>query len=303
MRIIHLEAGPWRWWYALLGFGLTLCSPILALWLVQPSRTSQQSVTALPQEQWTLILQFVFFVLLGLLLLLGLRRRALAPTELGLTLALPRRIVLTTVGGFLLITAFAWLSAKLSAGDAAADRQILNTLRLGASFSHDLSAILVVAIGAPIAEEFLYRGLIFRGLYDGIQQFAPRFRFLTAGVACLIATIISSQLFASAHSGGDEDGQRLVLFGLGAIACLAYALTGSLYAPILIHSLNNAYGLFMLLRTSGITLSAPWLLGLLAATPLLTLGLVYLLQLIMTAWYRAPAPTNPPAAGQAALSA
>ena len=91
----------------------------------------------------------------------------------------------------------------------------------------------------PIAEECLFRGLVFRGIYD----YSP-----------LLAWIVSILLFAAVHVTG-YIGQYpfttiLLCFAqyIPAGACLAgaYRLSGSLLSPILIHALVNFVGMLAL---------------------------------------------------------
>ena len=91
----------------------------------------------------------------------------------------------------------------------------------------------------PVAEEFLFRGLLFRGLYDH----SP-----------LMAWIGSIALFSAIHITGyigSESPLTLLLCFVRYIpagVCLAgaYRLSGSLLAPILIHAMVNFLGMMSL---------------------------------------------------------
>ena len=86
--------------------------------------------------------------------------------------------------------------------------------------------IVVITIIAPLQEEFLFRGYIFRALRNrqGVWPAA-----ITAGV-----------LFAATHIGWIPIAFMvpIVLFGVG--LCLLYHWTGSLYPGIALHALNNS---------------------------------------------------------------
>jgi len=86
--------------------------------------------------------------------------------------------------------------------------------------------IVVVTIVAPLEEEFLFRGYIFRALRNW-QDVWPA--AITAGV-----------LFAATHIGWIPIAFMvpIVLFGIG--LCLLYHWTGSLYPGIALHALNNS---------------------------------------------------------------
>ncbi len=95
-----------------------------------------------------------------------------------------------------------------------------------------LTAATLVVVG-PVVEEILFRGLLFGAL-------APR-------IGVIAGAIISAVLFGAVH--GDP-----VLFptlaALGLVAALAYAATGNLLVPIVLHALNNALGALFLITGS-----------------------------------------------------
>ena len=94
-------------------------------------------------------------------------------------------------------------------------------------------AVLTAVILAPIVEELLFRGLIFGAL-------APR-------LGVLASALITALLFGAIH--GDA-----ILFptlaALGFVAALAYAATANLWVAVILHSLNNALGMFFLIGAS-----------------------------------------------------
>lgn len=92
---------------------------------------------------------------------------------------------------------------------------------------------------APVAEECLFRGLVFRGLYDRKPW---------------LAWVLSVVLFALVHILGyigAYPAQTLLLcfvqyIPAGIVLASAYYLSGSLLAPILIHALVNFMGMIAL---------------------------------------------------------
>jgi membrane protease YdiL (CAAX protease family) len=95
--------------------------------------------------------------------------------------------------------------------------------------------ILFTVIAAPICEEVLYRGLLFRGIYDMEAQRRG---------ALAIAVIASSALFAASHL------QALQFPGLmliGVVAALAMHRTGRLGTAIWVHMGFNATTVAILL--------------------------------------------------------
>jgi len=87
-------------------------------------------------------------------------------------------------------------------------------------------AVLVGAVGAPIAEELFFRGYVFSA-YLGHK--GP-----------LTAYVVSSALFASLHLNREAFVPILIL---GGMLCWMYRTSGSLIPPITAHALNNAAAL------------------------------------------------------------
>lgn len=83
---------------------------------------------------------------------------------------------------------------------------------------------LVAVVAAPLAEEVVFRGY----LYPVLKRMG----------GIWLASIAISLFFAAVHLEGSY---LLARFLLSLILILAYELTGSLWAPIGIHFLNNAY--------------------------------------------------------------
>jgi len=87
----------------------------------------------------------------------------------------------------------------------------------------------VVMILAPLAEEFFFRGFLYRTL---------RGRF-SIGVAALIDGLV----FGFVHYSFDGPDQLLILpplMALGVIFCLVYEQTGSIWPVVAMHAFNNA---------------------------------------------------------------
>ena len=82
----------------------------------------------------------------------------------------------------------------------------------------------------PILEEYVFRKVFFGELYDRIKG--------NRIIAFLIASIVSSLLFALAHN---DIKFILIYFGMGMILSLAYTLTKRISVPILIHMFQNGF--------------------------------------------------------------
>lgn len=101
----------------------------------------------------------------------------------------------------------------------------------------DVAALVVmVVIGAPIAEEIVFRGLLFRGILD--MERGSRF-------ALVLAVVASSAIFAASHL---QALQFPGLFVIGAVAALGLHRTGRLGTAIWIHVGFNATAVVAVLR-------------------------------------------------------
>lgn len=99
---------------------------------------------------------------------------------------------------------------------------------LGASDSH-LALVMVgvlTCVVAPMCEEFLFRGYMFRALrnWHGLWP----------------AALIVGLVFGGVHVASADVGFLAPLALFGVILCLVYEITGSLYPCIALHCLNNS---------------------------------------------------------------
>ncbi len=89
--------------------------------------------------------------------------------------------------------------------------------------------VIIITVLAPISEELLFRGYIFRALRNW-RGFAP-------------AAILTGLIFGAVHIGSSPIGYALPLAAFGFGLCLLYQWTGSLYPCIALHAANNAFAL------------------------------------------------------------
>ena len=118
----------------------------------------------------------------------------------------------------------------------------LNNLNVSVLLDEEfaLMAITTVII-APIAEECLFRGLLFRGVYDR----SP-----------VLAWVLSVGLFAALHVTGfigTYSPLSLLLAFIqylpaGIVLCFAYARSGSIFSPILTHAIVNLMAVLSVTR-------------------------------------------------------
>ncbi len=154
-------------------------------------------------------------------------------------LGLGGRIALGTIG----LAALAWLIYILFAAILTPllqpDQQDV-TRELGtdkdSAGSIAVAAVLIVVL-APISEELFFRGFMFASLR----------RSMTLWPAALIAAVI----WGSLHLSGGNIGVAIQLAVFGVILAWLYERSGTLWAPIMAHTLNNTIA-FVLLVTDSI---------------------------------------------------
>ena len=94
-----------------------------------------------------------------------------------------------------------------------------------------LALLVLAAVIAPLVEEIVFRGVLYRHLRErlgGLGHFA----------SFVVAALASSALFAAIHPQGIVFAP--ILAGLGVAFCIARELRGSLIAPMVAHGINNA---------------------------------------------------------------
>lgn len=94
---------------------------------------------------------------------------------------------------------------------------------------HTFILILTVVISAPLMEEVLIRGLLFRGLREKTPFF--------------LAAVISSAVWGTWHLNFS---QAISAFGIGMIMALIYELYRNLWVTIGLHMLNNGLAMYVL---------------------------------------------------------
>lgn len=189
--------------------------------------------TPLPQPE----VNFVFFASNFTAVALIFRRYLAA--QLRLFPDVIRKVICTAVLGFAVYLLLNFLLAQvLFALDP--DFTSVNDVTVQKLAAEDYYLMLFgTVILVPITEECLFRGLVFRGLYD------------RSGIlAWVISTLLFSAVHITGYIGAYPFETVLLCFVqyIPAGVCLAgaYRLSGSLLSPILIHALVNFVGMLSL---------------------------------------------------------
>ncbi len=146
------------------------------------------------------------------------------PEQFGLRATAIGKGIALVVGGYLLtlVIVYVWTQAL----------DIHQTDKLPQQLGANDSTLALVAVGvltcvvAPICEEFLFRGYMFRALRNWCGVWP--------------AAIIVGVAFGAVHVASAPVGYIVPLAAFGVILCFVYEISGSLYPGIALHSLNNA---------------------------------------------------------------
>jgi uncharacterized protein len=131
--------------------------------------------------------------------------------------------------GMLLVTLFTFLVFSVAWAEAlnvSTKEKLLEQLGANEGTSLLLLSAALTCVVAPVCEEFLFRGFIFRALcnWRGVWP----------------AAAITGLIFGGIHAGSAPAVDLVPLAALGFGLCVLYRYTGSLYPCIAAHSLNNS---------------------------------------------------------------
>ena len=105
----------------------------------------------------------------------------------------------------------------------------------GTSAATIVVTYLLVVLGAAIGEELFFRGLVFAGLRNSMSLWP--------------AALISSLLWGLLHLSGGNLGVVAILVVFGLFLAWLYERTGTIWAGIIAHGLNNAIAVTVLFLT------------------------------------------------------
>ena len=216
---------PWRWWMGLVGVAIGLGIPIvLGVIAAIGVEITGGDAGDLPPG---VLIALTFFQDLGFIAAaLFVARMARRPTArdfglVGTPFWRAVGIVVAVYVGFYVITGI-W--ASLLNLDEQSD--LPDELGADTSTAALVAVLVLVCIMAPVAEEFLFRGLLFTSL--------------RASTGLWPAAIITGAVFGAIHVGSSPVGFLVPLAVLGLGLCLIYAWTRSLYPCVALHAINNA---------------------------------------------------------------
>lgn len=216
---------PWRWWMGLVGVAIGLGIPIV-LGVVAGIGVAIAGGDAGDLPSGVLIAltfaQDIGFVVAALFVARMARRPS--ARDFGLIPTPVWRAVGIVVGVYVAFYVITGVWASVFNLDEPSD--LPDELGADSSTAALVAVLVLVCVMAPVAEEFLFRGLLFTSL--------------RASTGIWPAAIITGAVFGAIHVGSSPVGFLVPLAVLGVGLCLIYAWTRSLYPPIGLHAVNNA---------------------------------------------------------------
>ncbi len=223
------DAGEQLWppWYGPLGLvaglGLGVFGGVIVGLIAHAGGASLTNISPGLTDAETVVQDIGFIVAA---VYLAARVGPVSGRQFGLISKLPlRRALALVVGGLVAfyLLSFVWFSALHTSGT---EKTLLKEIGGNSGTLGILAACAVTCVVAPICEEFLFRGFIFAALRNWRGPWP--------------AALITGVLFGAVHGISAPAVDLLPLAFLGAVLCVVYQQTGSLYPCIVLHLLNNS---------------------------------------------------------------
>ena len=221
-----------RIWVAILTLFIYALAQFLPLVLAQTPIFNRLSGMALARAG--VYTQVILFILAAILIIF-LHFKIKNPTNLEQEHKESKRYIIPwAVLGFFIVMLYQVIVGVINIWIFGQPQQSPNTQRIMALAKQLPVFIILISVIGPILEEYVFRKVFFGELYDRIKG--------NRIIAFLIASIVSSLLFALAHN---DIKFILIYFGMGMILSLAYTLTKRISVPILIHMFQNGFVVVM----------------------------------------------------------
>ncbi len=257
--------------------GIGALVPLLILNALPPDEAGQNTYVGLP-------VQYLSMFVLGVIAVRLIRSRTWQPDDLGLTRPRAWSDWALGVAGAVAFVVIAQVATQLSKGLGEAGAQVSNQVGLGQGVVRDLTVIFAMAVAAPLGEELVYRGMIFRGLHDAMSAAGG----VVAKLAFIVPALFSSMIFAISHGGEGQSRQFVFLTLFGLIVAFLYWWTGSLVVAVFCHSVTNMINVFLLTPATGLSHPGVWVFVVL--TPVISLAILMLTRSLLgrekTSWQR-----------------
>jgi membrane protease YdiL (CAAX protease family) len=218
-------AARWKPWSApaalIIGIAAALVGQAVILALAAAGGQSSSDLTPAESIVFTFVQDLCF---VGAAIWLASRVARTRPGQFGLRRTSIALAIGLIVGGQILFDLVSTLWAR-ALNLHQADK-ILDKLGADRSTVALVGAAVLTCVVAPICEEFLFRGYMFRALRNWRGPW--------------VAAALVGLLFGAVHLGSAPAGDLVPLAAFGGILCVIYELTGSLLPCIALHCLNNS---------------------------------------------------------------
>ena len=214
----------WPWWYSLAGLGIALVGTLFVVGIVGAVAASA-GVEDVEDAKGLLfggtVIQQAIFAGVAIFLASRIERPRLWHFGLRPTRFWP------TIGWAALGLVAYWVLTIVYVALVRPDeeQETLEDLGTDDSTLWLVAAAMLVIVLAPLAEEFFFRGFFYRALRTRLPV--------------LLAALSVGIVFGAIHLGSTPPVLLVPLAILGLVFCLVYEKTGSLFATIGLHALNN----------------------------------------------------------------
>ncbi|QTD44616.1 CPBP family intramembrane glutamic endopeptidase [Ottowia testudinis] len=265
----------WPIWYVLVAYIVAMASSS-SPGLIPPHWGSQVMLTAQ-------LVSFFGLSLLAVLVLNAWRKQRTLGSDFGFQPGRLGRTLAVAAVFFALHYVMVWAAERYVPAIGRFGKNPLEGVDMGSSPARQMLMIVNFTILAPLGEEVLYRGLMFASAASGLARWSWLRSKISGKGVCALALMLSSALFSEIHSGESTPHEVLALYFLnGALFAGAYWVSGSLWAPVLVHSMNNAVVVGGALPQSAVPILQPDVLRVLCVfAPLICVAVLYLLWRIL----------------------
>ena len=228
------ESAPYKLWRILypllLELGISIaCSNLIVALIIMFSRDLYTANQVYSRNSILImgIMDCVIILVFALLYRADERKRALSGPAEGI-LRMGHVNFLQIVAVILFVCGLSAVITMLTSYIPIPKSDEYSTLEKSIENSGVVLQLLVICVSGPLAEELLYRGIIFRRIRDYL--------------GCGWAAVLSGLIFGIAH-GNLEQGIYAMLFGI--VLALIYEHYGTIWAPIAAHTANNVIATFV----------------------------------------------------------
>lgn len=221
------------WRYALSGMVVFSVVLIFVMVIVGAMASDEAQLTSLTSVFG--IIQPLLLFIVGLLVIWLLKRKSYRNEDSGLVQPTHLQLLYGVAVG-VIFSGITWLFLQIFPEAKEATTIAIVNQAIGENFVRDLMFVVTAVVCAPLGEELIFRGMIFRGIFDGMMQ---RKMLARTALAFIVAALISALLFAVTHVDEGQESHIVPMVLFGVMAAWLYWKTGSLYVSVVAHSVNN----------------------------------------------------------------